>query len=91
MTFALDLAAAYEAQAETVTVDGVAVRAFFDGGYAETMGAAGRALGLRCVASTVAGVAPGDAVVRGAENYTVREVQPIGPDELETYLVLEKA
>lgn len=89
MTFATDLAAAYAQQGESVTVDGTAVTAFFDGGYVDVLGVAGRMLSLRCMTSDVAGVAVGDTVVRGAVSYTVREVQTIPPDELETRLGLE--
>ena len=89
MTFASDLAAAYAQEGETVTVDGADVKAFFDAGYLDALGVAGTQLSLRCIASTVAGVAVGDTVVRAAVSYTVRGIQSIYPDELETRLILE--
>ena len=91
MTFASDLAAVYAAQGEAVTVAGTAVTAFFDGGYSEVLGVAGTGPSLRCIASTVSAAAVGDTVVRGGVTYTVRNKLPIGPDELETRLVLEQA
>jgi hypothetical protein len=91
MTYASDLAAVYAAQGEAVTVAGTAVTAFFDGGYAEALGVAGTGPSLRCIASTVAAAAAGDAVVRAAVTYTVRNILPIPPDELETRLILEAA
>jgi len=89
MTMATDLAAAYAAQGESITVAGTDVVCFFDTGYAEALSVAGTAPALRCIASTVAHAAAGDAVVRGADTYTIRNVLPIGPDGLETILVLE--
>lgn len=91
MTFASDLAAAYAQEGETVTVDGADVKAFFDAGYLDALGVAGTQLSLRCVASTVSGVAIGDSVVRDGTTYTVRDMQTIWPDELETRLILERA
>ena len=89
MTYASDLAAAYEAHGETFTVDGTAVDAFIEAGFAESLGISGTAISVRCISSQIAGAAVGDTVVRGAASYTIREVQTIGPDELETRLILE--
>ena len=89
MTFATDLAAAYAAQGESVTVDGTACTAFFDAGYLDALGVAGKQVSLRCVSSSITGAAIGDTVVRSGASYTVREIQTIYPDELETRLILE--
>lgn len=91
MTFATDLAAAYAAQAETVSVGTASVAAFFDGGYGEAYDVAGTFPSLRCIASDVSAVAVGATVVRDGVTYTVRNRLPIAPDELETRLILERA
>ena len=87
----MSLAGAYAALGESVTVDGSSVTAIFDAGYADAFDVSGTALSLRCITSDVSGVAVGDAVVRAAVNYTVRAIQPIAPDALETRLILERA
>lgn len=74
---------------EQVTIDGQAVTCIFDGGYSETLGAAGTLPSLLCVAAEVPTVAVGDAVVRGSAAYKVRNVLPSAPDEAFTRLVLE--
>jgi len=94
MTFAALAAAAlaenYAVLGELVTVDGDDITAIFDGGYAESLDAAGTAPSLRCIAADVAAVAVGDTVVRDGITYKVRNLLPIAPDELETRLVLER-
>ncbi len=91
MSYASDLAAVYAAEGEEVTIGGSPVVVFWDAGYAEALGMAGNAPSLRCIASTVSGVAVGATVVRGPATYTVRNILPISPDEMETRLVLEAA
>jgi hypothetical protein len=86
-----DLAAVYAAEGETVTVAGTAVSAFWNTGYGEALGVAGSDIALRCVASHVSHAAVGDAVVRGPASYTIRGIEAIFPDGLETLLVLERA
>lgn len=76
---------------ETVTIAGNAVTAIFDGGYAETLDASGTAPSLLCIAADVAAVVVGDAVIRNAAAYTVRNILPEPPDEALTRLVLEAA
>jgi hypothetical protein len=63
---------------------------FFDGGYGEAFDVAGTLPSLRCIASTVSTVGVGHTVVRSSVSYTVRNKLPIGPDELETRLILER-
>lgn len=87
----MSLAGAYAALGESVTVDGSAVTAIFDAGYAEAFDVSGNIPSLRCISSTVSGVEVGDTVVRAAVTYTVRSIQPIAPDELETRLILERS
>lgn len=76
---------------ETVTIDGADVTAIFDGGYAETLNAAGTAPSLFCQTAEVSAVQIGDTVVRGATNYVIRIIVPEPPDEIHTRLVLETA
>ncbi len=54
MTFSSDLAAAYAAEGETVTVAGAGVSAFWNTGYGDALGVAGSDVALRCIASDVA-------------------------------------
>ena len=63
--------------------------AFFDEGYADALGVMGERYALRCIASTVASAAVGDTVVHDSTSYTIRGIQPIWPDAMETILVLE--
>jgi hypothetical protein len=91
MTHATDLAAAYAAEGETVTVAGVGVSAFWNTGYGDALGVAGSDVALRCIASDVAHAEVGDTVVRGPASYTIRSIAPIFPDGLEVLLVLERA
>lgn len=91
MSFESDLAAAYAAQAETVSIGTGTALAFFDGGYGEAYEVAGTFPSVRCIASDVSTVAAGDTVVRDSVTYTVRNLMPIAPDELETRLILERA
>jgi hypothetical protein len=91
MSFASDLAAVYAAQAELVTIAGVPTECFFDGGYAEALDMAGTSPSLRCITSAVSSVTVGASAVRGSVTYAVRNILPIGPDELETRLILERA
>lgn len=86
-----NLAGAYAALGESVTVDGSPVTAMWDGGYAQAFDVSGSACSLRCMSSDVSGVSIGDTVVRATVSYTVRAIQPIAPDELETRLILERA
>lgn len=89
--FTADLSAFYADFGEPVTVAGSPLTAIYSGGYLETLGVAGTAPFLRCIASDVVGVMPGAPVVRAGVNYTLRERQPVAPDELEVILVLERA
>jgi len=91
MSFATDLAAAYATEGESITVDGTAVTCFFNTGYGDALGVSGDQLALRCIATSVSAVAVGDSVTRGSDTYTVRGIQPIAPDGLETFLILETA
>lgn len=91
MDFSADLAAFYVDFGETVTVAGSPITAIFSGGFAAIDGVAGTRPLLRCRAADVAAVSVGAAVVRGAVNYVVRGIEPATPDELETFLVLERA
>jgi hypothetical protein len=75
---------------ETVTVDGDTVTAIFDGGYAETLDAAGTSPSLFLIRADVSTVAVGDPVVRAGVSYTVRNILPEPPDEKLVRLVLEQ-
>lgn len=90
MSFAADLPAFYADFGETVTVAGSQITAIWSGGYVEVDGVAGTRPLLRCRASDVAAVSVGATVLRGAVSYTVRGIQPVAPDELETVLILER-
>lgn len=90
MAFAEHLAGYFVDFGESVTVAGTAVTAIFDGGYAQTLEAAGTAPSLLAVGTDVAGVAVGDAVLRAGTGYVVRNVIPEPPDEVLTRLVLER-
>jgi hypothetical protein len=90
MDLSADLPSLYFDFGETVTVDGADITAIFDTGYAETLEAAGSGPSLRCVSADVATVATGDAATVRAIAYTVRGIEPIGPDGLETRLILER-
>lgn len=87
----MDLSAAYSVLGESVTVDGSAVTAIFDTGYADAFDVAGQATSLRCISTDVSSTSVGDSVVRDAVTYTVRAIRPIAPDAAETRLILERA
>jgi hypothetical protein len=93
MSFAANAVAAlrinYAVLGELITVAGETVKAFFESGYAESFDVAGTAPTVRCIAADVPTVEVGDAVVRDGTSYTVRNVIPLAPDELELRLVLE--
>ncbi len=85
------LSALYAEHGEPVTLAGSPAVAIFGGGYGEALDVAGTQPTLRCRAADVAAVTRGAAVVRAGVTYTVREKQPLAPDELETLLILERA
>ena len=89
--YAADLAAAYAAQGESVTVAGTAVTCFFNTGYADALGVATNARALRCISTSISHAAIGDTVTRSAIDYTIRGIEAIPPDGLETVIVLEAA
>lgn len=91
MQFASHLAALYATFGEPVTVAGSPITAIFDGGYAEAAGVAGTQPSLRCRASDVAAVVRGAAVVRASVNYTVVNIEPLPPDQIETRLILQRS
>ena len=76
--------------AEVLTIGTSTASCIFDGGYAETLDAAGIAPSLFCIRSSVTGVAIGDTTVRGGVTYTIRNILPEPPDEVMVRLVLEK-
>ena len=90
MNVTADLSQLYADFGEPVTIAGAPVTAIFDGGYVAALDVASTTPTLRCIASTVASVTEGAAVVRAGTNYVVRGIEPIAPDERETRLILER-
>lgn len=85
------LAALYATHGELVTVAGSPITAIYDGGYVGSHGVACTQPSLRCMAADVVSVTIDAAVVRGSVSYTVRGIEPMPPDEMETRLILELA
>lgn len=88
--FGADLPALYATFGEPVIVAGSPITAIFSGGQVDAVTLAAAQRELRCMAADAAGVGPGAPVVFRGLNYTVRAAEPIGPDELETRLILER-
>ena len=73
----------------TAQIAGCAVGGMFDAFYADPLGISNSAPTFRALASELDDVAAGDTLSIGADNYTVREVQPDGRGMIA--LVLEAA
>jgi hypothetical protein len=86
-----DLAASYEALGEPAVVAGSPpIIVIFSGGQVDAITLAAPQRMLRCRASDAAAVTEGAPVVFRGRSFTVRAMEPVAPDELETMLILER-
>lgn len=73
----------------SAVVDGVAVNGIFDNAYGDAFGMAGTVPVLSIASDEVPLVAYGDAVVIGADTYTITKVEPDGTGM--TRLILQES